>query len=133
MAHETSVKVRFYELDPYNHVNHSPYVQYFEVGRIELLESTGFDLARLDEIGLHIVVTGITTRFLRSAGPGDMLVVRTVVREMRRATMVFDQEILRNGEVVATQVVDAVMTDRTGKPSRIESGLADALERHIPR
>ena len=41
MAHRYPIKVRFYELDPYNHLNHASYVQYFEVGRVELLESIG--------------------------------------------------------------------------------------------
>jgi len=45
MAHRYPIKVRFYELDPYNHLNHASYVQYFEVGRVELLESIGFGLA----------------------------------------------------------------------------------------
>ena len=37
--HTLSLKVRFGELDPYNHVNHSVYVGWFEAGRCEAMES----------------------------------------------------------------------------------------------
>ena len=59
MIHLHSIKVGIYGLVRYNHLNHSAYVQYFEVGRIELLESIGFSLTRLKELGCHLVVTQI--------------------------------------------------------------------------
>jgi acyl-CoA thioester hydrolase len=128
MAHRYPIKVRFYELDPYNHLNHASYVQYFEVGRVELLESIGIGLAELQGLGRHIVVTEIHTRFLRSAGPHDTLVVETEVLEIRRATSRWRQRLMRGDEVIATQVVEAAMTDTTGKPVRFSSELAAALE-----
>ena len=131
MVHRRMIKVRFYELDPYNHVNHSHYVQYFEVARIELLESVGFGLACLEELGRHILVTGITTPFLKSAGPGDELELQTGVVAIRRSTSQWRQRILRDGEVVATQVVDAVMTDRDGRPTRFLPELVEALKPHL--
>ena len=42
MSHVATINVRFYELDPYNHVNHSVYVQYCEVARVEWLTDVGF-------------------------------------------------------------------------------------------
>ena len=126
-----TLRVRFYELDPYNHVNHSAYVQYFEAARVELLEEIGFGLPRLHELGLHIVVTGITTRFRRSAGPSDELLVETEVLSIKRASSQWGQRVLRDGEVIAEQVVDAAMTDTTGKPARFLPELATALEPHL--
>jgi acyl-ACP thioesterase len=43
-VHTTSVKVRFYELDPYDHVNHTNYFAYFETARIEYLSELGWGL-----------------------------------------------------------------------------------------
>ncbi len=127
MVHRHTVKVRFYELDPYNHVNHSAYVQYFEVGRIEMLEALSFGLEALERAGRQVVVVGIETRFLRPAGPGDELVVETEIREVRRATVRWSQRILRGDEVLATQLVDAAMTDADGRPTRWLPQLLDAL------
>jgi acyl-CoA thioester hydrolase len=128
MAHRYPIKVRFYELDPYNHLNHAAFVQYFEVGRVELLEEIGVGLAELQELGRHIVVTEIQTRFLKSAGPHDTLVVETEVLEIRRASSRWRQRLLRGDDVIATQVVHAAMTDTSGKPVRFSSEVAAALE-----
>lgn len=131
MVHRHPVKVRFYELDPYNHLNHSAYIQYFEVGRVELLEALGFGLATMKERGYHLVVTEIETRFLASAGPHDELVIETSVAELRRATSRWSQRLLRGDEVLATQQVTAAMTDTTGKPVRFVPELAAALEPYL--
>ncbi|GIT76007.1 MAG: hypothetical protein Ct9H300mP31_05380 [Acidimicrobiaceae bacterium] len=63
MPHRHPVKVRFYELDPYGHLNHSVYVQLFETGRVELLDEVGLGLHDLEAEGFRFVVTQIATRF----------------------------------------------------------------------
>ena len=131
MLHRHAVKVRFYELDPYNHLNHAAYIQYFEVGRVELLEELGFGLAAMQERGFHLVVTEIETRFLKSAGPHDALVIETGVAEIRRATSQWQQRLVRGDDVLATQTVRAAMTDTSGKPVRFSADLAAALEPYL--
>lgn len=127
MIHIASIRVRFYELDPYNHVNHSAYIQYFEVARIELLHEVGWDLAEMKSHGVLIVVTDIKTRFLASAGSGDNLVVETEVIEFRRATTRWRQRLLRGDEVLATQELGAAVTNLAGRPVRIPEALVAAL------
>jgi acyl-CoA thioester hydrolase len=126
-AHQTRIKVRFYELDPYNHLNHSSYIQYFEVGRIELLAEIGYTLADMMEDGLMIVVTDITTRFLGSARSGDEVVVETELVETRRVTSRWHQRILLGEVPLATQEVGAAITDLGGRPRRFPPDLLDAL------
>lgn len=130
MPHSHDIKVRFYELDPYNHVNHSAYVQYFEVARIELLEDVGFGMQHLAALGLQIVVTGIQTRFLMPATAGDRLVVETEVGEIKRVTAQWRQRIRRGEEVLTTQVVDAAFTTTAGRPTRAPAGFAEAIAKY---
>ena len=118
MLHSHDIKVRFYEIDPYNHLNHSAYVQYFEVARIELLELVGYGMADLAAIGFHIVVTGIETRFLSPAHSGDTVTVDSEVGEIKRVTAVFNQRIRRGDVVLATQTVNAAFTNTEGRPTR---------------
>ena len=63
-VHETSVKVRFYELDPYDHVNHTNYFSYFETARIEYLTEMGWGLDVLKSEGFQLVVVEIRGAFL---------------------------------------------------------------------
>jgi acyl-CoA thioester hydrolase len=128
-AHQVPIKVRFYELDPYNHLNHAAYIQYFEVARIELLAEIGVTLPGMMEDGLMIVVTDIATRFLGSARSGDEVVVETELIEARRVTARWRQRIMLGEEVLATQEVRAAMTDLDGRPRRFPTALLEALER----
>ena len=130
MPHTYDIKVRFYELDPYNHLNHSAYVQYFEVARIELLDEVGFGMPLLAEQGVHIVVTGIQTRFLASAKAGDTVTVETEVGQIKRVTAQWRQRIRRGDEVLATQIVDAAFTRPGGRPTRVPEGFVDAMSRY---
>lgn len=130
MPHRHDIKVRFYELDPYNHLNHSAYVQYFEVARIELLEEVGYGMPRMAELGFHIVVTGIHTRFLASAKAGDRVTVETEVGEIKRVTAQWRQRIMRGDQVLATQIVDAAFTRPGGRPTRAPDGFVEAVGKY---
>ena len=126
-CHRHPVKVRFYELDPYGHLNHSVYVQLFETGRIELLDSVGLGLLDLEDRGYRLIVSRIETRFLASAVGGDSLVIETEVVQNRRASSRWGQRIVRDDEVLATQEVLVAITDTNGRPVRIPALISDAL------
>ena len=126
-AHRIDLKVRFYELDPYGHLNHSVYVQFFETGRVELLEEAGLDLVSLDHRGYRFVVNRIETSFIHPVAAGEVVTVETEVVEMRRASSVWRQRLVLGGEVIARQEVRAAITDPAGKPVRAPEYLASAL------
>ncbi len=133
VSHRHPVKVRFYELDPYGHLNHSVYVQLFETGRVELLDEAGLGLQGLEGEGYRFVVTQIATRFLASAMGGDALIVETEVLEIRRASSRWGQRILRadpetgTEHLLATQEVVAAVTGSNGRPTRFPATMADRL------
>ena len=134
VLHCHPVKVRFYELDPYGHLNHSVYVQLFETGRIELLDEAGIGLHDLETEGYRFVVTQIATRFLASAVGGDALVVETEVLEIRRASSRWGQRILRTDPgtedqtLLATQEVVVALTGTNGRPTRIPDSVVTRLQ-----
>jgi len=131
VPHLHPVKVRFYELDPYGHLNHSVYVQLFETGRVELLDEAALGLHDLEGEGYRFVVTQIATRFLASAVGGDALVVETEVLEIRRASSRWGQRIMRNDEVLATQEVVAAVTSTGGRPVRIPESMVERLTPYL--
>ena len=132
MPHHHPVKVRFYELDPYGHLNHSVYVQLFETGRIELLEEAGISLQVLEEQGYRFLVSRIETSFLRPVGAGTELVVETEVAEIRRASSIWRQRLLVGDEPVATQTVRIGVTDGRERPVRFPEEMATALRSYRP-
>lgn len=128
MAHRIELKVRFYELDPYDHVNHTAYFGYFETARVEALESIGWGLHRLKELGVQIVVVDMVARFEIPAVAGDTVVVQSEVLEVKRASSRWRQTMTRNGETVATLEVTAASINANGRPCRLPEGMAAALD-----
>jgi acyl-CoA thioester hydrolase len=127
VSFRTELSVRFYELDPYEHVNHSVYIQYFEAARAEWLTAIGYPLDRLKMDGTQIVVTELHTRYLGSAGPGDRLTIESKLVETRRASMTFEQVIQRGDELLVTQTISAATVSASGRPKRIPEALLVAL------
>ncbi len=127
-AHMTDHRVRFHELDPYDHVNHAMYVTYFEIGRVEALVAVELGLDALKTDGFQFVVTKIEVRFRSAATAGDDLVISTGVSKFGRASTVWQQEIHRGDALIATAEVTVAVTDRSGKPVRPEPYIFERLE-----
>ena len=127
MPHRHNVKVRFYDLDPYGHLNHSAYIQLFETGRIEMLEDLGISLNELEKNNFRFVVSQIETAFLKPVEAGSFLTIETEIIEMRRASSLWWQQIVNKTDVVATQRARVAITNRDGKPVRAPQQIIEAL------
>jgi YbgC/YbaW family acyl-CoA thioester hydrolase len=132
MPHRYELDVRFYELDPYNHVNHAVYFQYFETARVALLAEAGYTLQAMQEAGMIWVVTELTARFLKPAQGGDHLMVETEVGDIGRVTSTWRQRILREDEVLVRQELLGAITNSGGRPVRLPEPMRDALETYRP-
>jgi len=127
-VHTTSVKVRFYELDPYDHVNHTNYFSYFETARIEFLSDMGYGLDFLKEQGFQMVVVDLAARFHVAARYGQELTIHTWIEESGRVKSTWRQLMLRDEEVVATLAITAAMTDLDGRPRRIPENFTEKMQ-----
>jgi acyl-CoA thioester hydrolase len=128
-VYTTSLKVRFYELDPYDHVNHTNYFAYFETARIEYLNDMGWGLDVLKKQGWQFVVVEISARFLAAARYGEELTVHTWVEEVGRVKSTWRQTMLRGDEEVARVAVTAAFTDLEGRPRRLPPEFVEHMER----
>ena len=124
----TSVRVRFYELDPYDHVNHTNYFSYFETARIEYLTVMGWGLDILKERGWQFVVVEINARFLAAARYGEELTIHTWVEEVGRVKSTWRQTMLRGEEEVARITVSAAFTDLSGRPRRLPDEFVEHMK-----
>lgn len=128
-VYTTTVKVRFYELDPYDHVNHTNYFAYFETARIEYLNAMGWGLDMLKEQGWQLVVVEITARFMAAARYGQELTIHTWVEDAGRVKSTWRQTMLRGDEEVAWVLVTAAFTDLQGRPRRLPVEFTEHLGR----
>jgi len=121
------LQVRFYELDPYGHVNHATYLQYFEAARVAWLDTIGQGLDRLIEDEVHLLVIAVATRFVAPALLHDTLTIETGMVRSRRVRAQWAQRATRAGELIACQRVNFAAANPAGRPIRIPDSLAEAM------
>ena len=130
--HTLTLKVRFGELDPYNHVNHSVYVGWFEAGRCEAMESVGCSLATLAQQGVQVVVADLNVKYRLPAVADDVVTVHTAIAELGRVVGHWRQRITRTTadgvvEVLCEAEVRAGSCNADGRPHRMPEAVAEAL------
>lgn len=121
------IQVRFYELDPYGHVNHATYLQYFEAARVNWLADVGQGLSQLQESGVQLVVTAVATRFVSPALLGEGLLIDTGLVTHRKVRAQWAQHARRGDELIACQRVNFATVNTDGRPIRIPETLLDAM------
>jgi len=121
------LRVRWGELDPYHHVNHAEYLTYLETARIAALDGIGWAMSTLAGRGYMIVVAELRLKYRRPATEGDLLTIETEVDEIRAASTVWRQRIVRDGELILSAEVVGAVTDLTGRPRRLPPELRAAL------
>jgi len=122
--HTITIRVRYPETDPMGYVHHSRYLQYFEMGRIELLRSLGYSYARLEQEGVFFVVVKAEIRYRAPARFDDELTLTT--RLVRQTSVRIDHAYeLRRGETLLAEGTTTIAcVDRAGQLQHIPQYLA---------
>lgn len=90
------VRVYYEDTDSGGVVYYANYLKFMERARTEWMRSVGFEQDRLArDPGIMFVVRSASVDFLRPARFNDLLRVHSRVTQARRASLVFDHEILR--------------------------------------
>ncbi|HEX5850087.1 MAG TPA: thioesterase family protein [Rubrobacter sp.] len=130
MVHETTIRVRYAEIDAQGHVNNATYLSYFEVGRVEWLRSTGQSYREMERQGRGLVVVEALLKYRRPAYFDDELTLRTTLSELGRVSLRFDYEVLREAESLVTGHTRHACIDlATGKPVRMPAPLLELVPR----
>jgi len=99
----TEIRVRYADTDMMQFVYNGKYLEYFEVGRTELLRSTGLSYASVEKNGyqLPLIETGI--KFKTPAVYDDLLEIEAIVKELRSPKVHIEYIVRKKetGEVVA--------------------------------
>ena len=116
--HDVTVRVRYAETDQMGVVYHSNYLIWFEVGRVEIMRSLGFDYKRMEiEDDCYLVVADAHCRFHHPARYDEQIVVRTRILEAKNRVLKFGYEILRqeDQQLLATGETTHVSCRRDGR------------------
>ncbi len=127
-VHVLPVRVYYEDTDFSGVVYHANYLRFLERGRTDSLRLAGVAQSDLhaDGEGLIFAVRRMTIDYFRPALMDDVLHIESHTREVRGASLIIDQKILRGEEVIVTAEV-RVAAIAGGKPARIPDHLRDVL------
>lgn len=128
---QTTIKVRGYHLDVYQHVNNARYLEFLEEARWEWLEEVEA-FHWLQEQKLAFVVVNININYRRPAVLGDVLTIDSEITQLNGKSGIIAQRVLLAGQetVVANAALTFVCIDlRTQKAVALEGELRERLMR----
>ena len=93
-----------------------------------MMRELGFAHSQIaEEIGTLFTVRRCSVDYRASARLDDALIVETLVREIGGATVLLDQRIRRDGEILVQIEMLVACVGRDGRPRRVPPGLRAAL------
>jgi len=113
--HEIDVRVRYAETDAMGVLHHANYFIYFEMGRTEMLRSSGGNYRQMEQEGVFMVVVKADCRYHRPARYDDVLKIRTSLTQVTGVRIEHEYHVFREGELLAVGHTVLAVVDRTGK------------------
>jgi acyl-CoA thioester hydrolase len=116
--HDVTIRVRYAETDQMGVVYHSNYLIWFEVGRVELMRSLGFDYKSMEtDEDTFMVVADVHCRYHYPARYDELLTVRTRILTAKTRVLKFGYEIFLQGDhkLLVTGDTTHVATSRAGR------------------
>ncbi|MEZ6109837.1 MAG: thioesterase family protein [Pirellulaceae bacterium] len=121
--HEIEIRVRYQETDAQGRVHHGSYINYFEIGRVELLRAAGHSYKELEQQGILLVVTELACEYYQGAEYDDVLRLRTTTARAKGVRIEHHYELTRDEQLIVRGRTTVASVDRTGRPRRLPEWL----------
>jgi acyl-CoA thioester hydrolase len=117
--HHFALTVYFEDTDTAGIVYYANYLKYMERARSDMLRAAGIDQRATHEAGEGVyAVAEVAIRYLRSARLGDDLLVLSTVEQVRAASVLIHQRVMRGSEQLTDARVTAAFLDLHDRPTR---------------
>ncbi len=120
---EIQVRVRYAESDPMGYLHHAKYLEYFEMGRTELLRLNGLRYRDCEQRGVYFVVAKLECRYRAPARYDDLLTLTTTATRMTRARIDHEYQLKRDGQVLCEARTTLACVDRQGRIAAISEDI----------
>ena len=117
--HHFALTVYFEDTDTAGIVYYANYLKFMERARSDMLRAAGIDQRAAQEAltGVY-AVAHVDIRYSRPAKLGDDLLVLSTVEQVRAASVVIHQRVMRGAEGLADARVTAAFLDPADRPKR---------------
>ena len=111
------IRVYYEDTDIGGIVYHSKYLNFCERARSNILFQKGINVFDLDT-NSGFVVKNIDANFIKSATLGDLLDIKTYIKDYSKVTLTLNQQIFKNNEKIFEMDILLVYL-KNSKPSKI--------------
>jgi acyl-CoA thioester hydrolase len=133
---QTEIRVRYADTDQMQFVYNGKYLEYFEVGRTEMLRSIGLPYFKIENEGYLLPVLEAYVKYLQPTYYDDMLIINSYLRDYPDLKIKINYEILRkeNNEVIAEGfTVHAFIKKENKKISRPPEFFLSEIKKYFPK
>ena len=117
--HRFALTVYFEDTDTAQIVYYANYLKFMERARSDMLRAAGIDQRAVLEAGGGVyAVAEVNIRYVRPARLGDDLLVVSKLEQVRAASLVIHQRVMRGTELLADAQVTAAFITPEGRPQR---------------
>ena len=127
--HRFALTVYFEDTDTAGIVYYANYLKFMERARSDMLRAAGIDqrAAKEDGTGVYAVAEA-NIRYLRPAKLGDDLVIVSTVQQVRAASVIIHQRVMRGGETLADGHITAAFLGPDDRPRRQPRGWVETFK-----
>ncbi len=113
---ETTVRVRYKETDQMGVAYYANYLIWFEVGRTEMMRSLGLPYREFEKSDIFLPVLKAYCEYKQPASYDDQLTVVTRLESLSKVRLVFNYEVRREGELLASGYTEHAFVNSSGRP-----------------
>lgn len=132
ISHKTKVRVRYADTDKMQFVYNGKYLEYFEVGRTELLRSCGLPYIVLENNGYQLPLMEAGLKYKNPSHYDDVLIIEAKLKELYSAKVHIEYIITResDNQIISTGFTTHmfIKTD-SKKPTRPPKVYIEALSK----
>ncbi|MCF8267469.1 MAG: acyl-CoA thioesterase [Ignavibacteriales bacterium] len=136
LSHKTQIRVRYADTDKMQFVYNGKYLEYFEVGRTELLRHHGLPYSQVEARGYQLPLIEACVKYRQPAKYDDLLEVEARVNELYSGKVHINYSITRtgSGEIIAEgHTTHMFIKSDTKKPTRPPAFYIENLKKYFPR
>ncbi len=125
---ELDIRVRYFECDPMGYLHHARYLEFFELGRTELLRLAGHSYRDMEQQGHFLVVARAQCKFIKPARYDDVLTLTTRIERVTSARIDHRYELKCGATLLCLGQTTLASVDGEGKLACIPDYLVPRKE-----
>ena len=122
-------EVYYEDTDMGGRVYYANYLKFVERARSKLLANIGIDQRNLlEKDGLYFIVKKISAEYLSPSFFGDKLLIKTHMLDIKKATLILGQKILRKDKTLFDCEVKIAVLNSRGKVTKLPNEIVNKMK-----